>query len=449
MQLLPRLFRLHSLRRDQRGNALLLTGLALPVVIAAAGVGIHTMQLTLTKRQLQREADSAAMAGALSLFQDQSNDTAKAAANKALTDNNLVANVTSTITPGSYTSGGTTYTESMYVKVTATVSTPLMNMFGLGTSTVVAEARAATVPEGTFCFYASEDQDATGVTFKGNTTINLGCGVGTNAKGASAVVADGSSKVTASPVAAMGQVPASPNYTSGTVLMSNHTEIENPLGSTDYNPSTDDVSTAKCGQGKNWNDINVPSGTTKTSADLIAETGVGGPNTCYGTINVQGTLTLASGVYYLANGANNAGLQIGAQGHLICDKCTFVLTSTTPSDSNSFATMNINGGAELDLTPPDLDTDFYKGITIYRDSRAAASNQCCTINGNSNSTLEGAFYFPSDELTFNGTSGMKVTCFQMVGRRLKFTGDSEIDNTCTPKSGGSDSWTLDRVRLIG
>src|SRR3546814_2454757 len=112
-----------------------------------------------------------------------------------------------------------------------------MNMFGLGTSTVLAEARAATVPEGKFCFLALEDQIATGISFKGNTTIDLGCGVGTNAKGASAVVATGNSSVTASPVAAMGQVPAATNYATGTVLMSNHSEMTNPLGDTDYNPT--------------------------------------------------------------------------------------------------------------------------------------------------------------------------------------------------------------------
>lgn len=52
MQQLSRLLRLRSLWRSKAGNALVLTGLALPVVIGAAGVGIHTVQLTLTKRQL-------------------------------------------------------------------------------------------------------------------------------------------------------------------------------------------------------------------------------------------------------------------------------------------------------------------------------------------------------------------------------------------------------------
>lgn len=68
MPFLNCLSRLRTLWSDARGNALMLTALALPVMIGAAGLGVHTMQLSHVKRELQREADSAAMAGAYSLL---------------------------------------------------------------------------------------------------------------------------------------------------------------------------------------------------------------------------------------------------------------------------------------------------------------------------------------------------------------------------------------------
>ena len=80
-------------------------------LIGAAGLGIHVMQLSLTKRQLQREADSAAMAGAYSLFQGRGNSAAIAAANKALEQNDLVPNATPTISPGAYTDSSGTVQE--------------------------------------------------------------------------------------------------------------------------------------------------------------------------------------------------------------------------------------------------------------------------------------------------------------------------------------------------
>jgi len=430
--------------RDERGNSLAIVGIALPFVIGAAGVGVHSMQLSLIKRQLQREADSAALAGAYSLFQSQGNSAAIAQANKALAQNPLVTNASATITPGAYTNASnTTYTSAMYVRLESAQETPLMAIFGQGTTGIWAEARAAIVPDGKVCFLALENGANTGVTFAGNSSLNLGCGVGTNSISVVAAVnVNGQPSVTASPIVAMGGIAPSSAYAPGTVLMPNHAQMPNPFASSNLDPSSSSTSNGACKQGSNWNVIDVGSNTTVDSSS-------GSPYApgCYGTINVQGTLTLAPGTYYLANGANNAGLQIGSQGHLTCMGCTFVLTSTTTNNSSSFATMSINGGAEVDLSAPT--SGQYAGITIYRDVRAAATNQCCTINGNSNSTLSGAFYFPNDTLLFNGTSGMSLNCFQMVALRLTFSGDSNITNTCTPVAGNSAAWTLDAVRLIG
>ena len=54
---------LKRLWRDRRGNSLAIAGAALPLVLGSAGLASDTIQWTLWKRQLQRAADSAAMAG--------------------------------------------------------------------------------------------------------------------------------------------------------------------------------------------------------------------------------------------------------------------------------------------------------------------------------------------------------------------------------------------------
>lgn len=436
MPFLNCLSRLRRLWSDARGNALMITAFALPVVIGSAGLGVHTMQLSHVKRQLQREADSAALAGAYSLYQSQGNTAATTQANRALTQNALVPGATATITPGSYTSGGTTYTAAMYVRLVSNQSTPLMAMFGRSTSEVAAEARAAVVSDGKVCFFAKESGNNTGITFAGNSTLDMGCGAGTNSISNNAVNVNGQPTVKVSPLVAMGGIPSSTAYASGTVLMPNHAALTDPFAGLSLDPGSSDVSNGKCKNGSSWKEIDIASGVTVNDIS-----GALYPPGCYGTINVQGALTLKPGTYYLANGANNAGLQIGAQAHFTCSGCTFVLTST----SNNYATMDINGGAEVDISAPTTGT--YAGITIYRDSRAAASNQCCQINGNSNSSYSGAFYFPNDTLTFNGTSGMTLNCFQMVALRLSFSGNATITNSCD-LPGGNDKWALSAVRLI-
>src|SRR3954452_13497120 len=52
-----------KLWNNKRGNALVIAGASLPMIVGAAGLASDTIQWTLWKRQLQRAADSAAMSG--------------------------------------------------------------------------------------------------------------------------------------------------------------------------------------------------------------------------------------------------------------------------------------------------------------------------------------------------------------------------------------------------
>jgi hypothetical protein len=104
----------------------------------------------------------------------------------------------------------------------------------------------------------------------------------------------------------------------------------------------------------------------------------------------------------------------------------------------------MNGGAILNLTAPD--DGSYKGIIIYQDPRAAVGNST-KINGHSLSTFEGGFYFRRGDVTFNGNSGMRTECLQLVARRLTFTGNSSVQNTCRA-DGGAQAFDAIFVRLV-
>ena len=57
---------LRRIWEDKNGNALVLGAAALPLLLGSAGLATDTIQWALWKRQLQRAADSAAIAGAYS-----------------------------------------------------------------------------------------------------------------------------------------------------------------------------------------------------------------------------------------------------------------------------------------------------------------------------------------------------------------------------------------------
>src|SRR5438067_10699613 len=79
--------RLRSLRKSERGNVMVIVAACMPLIIGAAAVGVDTIQLTMAKRQLQRAADSAALAGAYALVQSKG---VTAAVDRDLTLNNQI-----------------------------------------------------------------------------------------------------------------------------------------------------------------------------------------------------------------------------------------------------------------------------------------------------------------------------------------------------------------------
>jgi hypothetical protein len=104
----------------------------------------------------------------------------------------------------------------------------------------------------------------------------------------------------------------------------------------------------------------------------------------------------------------------------------------------------MNGGARISMTAPSTGT--YAGILFYQDRRA--SNMATNIiNGNSTSLLQGALYFPRQELQMNGTSGMNTRCLQIVARRIDWRGNNNLQNIC-PANSGASSFSGTQIKLV-
>src|SRR5687768_1770358 len=69
---------LRELLAEKRGNALVICAATLPLMIGSAAVGVDTIQVSVARRQLQRAADSAALAGAYAKAQSMTVDNAVA-----------------------------------------------------------------------------------------------------------------------------------------------------------------------------------------------------------------------------------------------------------------------------------------------------------------------------------------------------------------------------------
>lgn len=418
-----------KLWRDRRGNALVIVAAAMPLVLGSAGLASDTIQWALWKRELQRAADSGAMAGVYAIVQDDGGRTNVAAAvDRDLLYNNHV-NYTYTKVVGQPTSG--TYASDVYavqVQVSVQQALGFSGMFLNYTPTITARGTATVVPSGKYCVISLEEAAVTGIDATGSTDVNLGCGMITNSVSMTAAVATGSSSVAASPIAAVGGIPASTHWAAGTVLQPFTVAQLDPFASVPL--PTPSGCTA------------FPNNQPHDVVSIANPTGVKCFNT---TMDIKGAVTLAPGTYIMDAGAGVGTTNTG--GSLSCTGCTIILMN---SSGGSVGTVDLQGGT-INMTAPSTGCTLgASGCTdgmLFYQSRNAAADNSIRINGNSGSVLEGALYFPKADITFNGDSGMSANCLQIVAKDVTFTGNSSITNTC-PSGGASHSFDGKKVRLV-
>ncbi|HEY0629653.1 MAG TPA: Tad domain-containing protein [Sphingomicrobium sp.] len=415
-----------KLWNDRRGNALVIAGAALPLVVGAAGLATDTIQWALWKRQIQRAADSAALAG---VYDRIANDSSTSNVAAAVADDLGRHNHTNIPLLAGYPEidypTGTNWTNPVRVELALQRTLGFSSLFMSSAPVITTRATAATVSTGVYCVVSLVNTSETGIKATGNGDINLGCGMITNSTSLTAAIATGSSKVTATPVAAVGDIQDSPNW-GGAELLPFTVKQNDPYADVEPDTSMCAASPPKFEVKKN-----------KPLPPLPAA----GATTCFSEMSIDGPITLNPGTYIIDGG----NLDFGSSTNLTCDGCTFVLTNSDPADDATIGQItNFNSTIELHLSAPDDSANPYDGILFYQDRRAEPGFQ--TINGNSLSVLEGAFYFPTQELKINGTAGLQFKCAQFVSWIVDFAGNAGLTNTCSDY--GDNEIMGKHVRLV-
>ena len=414
-----------KLWRDKRGNALVIVGAALPLVIGSAGLASDTIQWALWKRQLQKAADSAAIAGVYARMATQDAPTAVNydidSGNNFLRSGSAAKKITLLNAPVvGYPGNGADYNNAVSVQLQIQKTLGFSSLFLRSTPIITANATAAAVQSGEYCAQAQINTNTTGISAGGNTTVNLKCGMITNSTSMDAAVAFGSSSVTASPVAAVGGLDKTDNWAAGTVLL--------PFTLAQPDPYADIPAPTIPGSCSNWSDNPTDS---QTWPSTVPTTPV-----CLKNFTVKGSLTLQAGTYIITG-----DMKVNSGAVVNCTGCTFIMTNSTATDTG---TVDINGGATMNLSAPDTGT--YKGILFY-SNRGADPTDINKINGNSSSMYKGAFYFPHQQVEFTGNAGVTFQCLKLVSWQLTFNGNSTINNNC-PAGWYGDRFTGRHVRLV-
>ena len=418
---------LRKLWNDDRGNALIIAGAALPLLMGSAGLATDTIHWTLWKRELQRAADSAAIAGVYDRLQAGSTDGTANAVDHDLTLTNHTGEIdgvaldfVSGYPEVTFPANSGDMVNQVRVALAVQKSLPFSSLFMDAVPVIRAEATAASVPgSDEFCVVSLEtNAKNTGILISGNAGITMDCSFMSNSPSANSAYAKGSAEVYAKSVAAVGGIQESTNW---------HVDSYDP-----YSPEVKDpfanVTPApadmKC-SGK-W----VTKGAkTEWENDVLSETtnfddskdANGNKANCWTSMSVGPSATLNMpadfGPVFISGG------DAFVQGNFNCTGCTVVLTNKSTSPTAEIGMFKVNADAKVNITAPT--TGYYKGIAVYQDRRATDKvSDVNKINGNSESTITGALYFPKQELQYNGTGNTAGTCTLFVSRRIDFNGNS-------------------------
>ncbi|WP_118856905.1 Tad domain-containing protein [Sphingomonas mesophila] len=404
---------------DKRGNSLILAAAALPLLLGSAGLATDTIQWALWKRQLQRAADSAAIAG---VYDRSANDGAtantEAAVDHDLTLNNPLDTTKFPLTQKTVTFPSNSGNQQNQVRVVLAVQRPLSfsSMFMTNPPVIQTSAQAAAVStEGEFCVLSLQKNGKTGIQATGSASITMDCGMMTNSISTNAAAGQGSAVITATTLAAAGGIQQSSQW-QVTSYQPYSPALEDPYAS--LTPDTDD--TATCPN-------NPPSLTVNNgNSGLVVNGGA-----CYSSISVNSNrvLTLQNGVYFIHGGGVNV------QGTLNLINATIVLSNKDLSSSSvTVGSFDANSNGQINATAPT--TGKWAGIAIYQDRRATdnaptgniTASSPNRINGNSTNKIRGVVYFPNQQLTYNGNGTGTATCTQFVAKRIYWSGSSGINN---------------------
>ncbi len=400
------------IKANQKGNVLLMTAAAVPVILGSAGIGTDVVQWMNWKRQLQQAADSSALAGALAIAQS-SDDWKSVAASDLAYNADIVPKAFSFTTPTTGEYAGNP--NAVLANLSFQRNLPFSGMFLNSAPVIRTSAIAAVLANGTNCILALSNKDVTGIDGTGG-SVDMGCGAAANATSQSAIKTD--SGFNASPLSAVGNIEGTPP--SGTEMFPYSVPQADPFASLPV--------------------VTVPSPCNKNTNGNGNASTVKLNEGCYSSFKLTGNKNyeLQGGVYTI-----NDDLEIAGTASLTT-KAGQTAVLLLAKNRN----IKITGNPLIQLTP--MTSGTYKGVAIYqsRDSLPSTQVNDNKITGSSGSKFEGAIYMPKQHVTFTGNAGVDSNCMQIVADQVSFKGSVDISNTC-PAGSGAQAFSGTVVRLVG
>lgn len=404
---------MERLWQDRKGSIALLSALFAPVLIGVMGLSIDVSYWTAVRLEVQRTADLAAIAGALSY--GATNNIQSAAASAAAT-----AELNGAVGAAIQTWDGNTATLS-----DNQVSVQIVGGLRRASDTAVKVTVQQTVPLWFSRLFTSRNL----VTIAATSWAELGRPRG-NQPCVLALAADGTAITTGTDVSLSGSSIITLNNctlrSDASVSIGGNATVLVTSGI--YAAGTISVggSASLPGSPENQNSGQIPDPYANYSPmqGALAQLGSGGqaqPQSptlnpgAYSSLDFKAAVTLNPGLYVV-----NGPITFGSQSSVTGTGVTIV--------SNGAVTMN--SGATVDLTAPGTaaSNGAVPGI-LYAN---AGSGLSLKWNGGSSESFTGVFYVPNSTITINGNAGAGSTgCMEIIAAYVNIQGDASLAANCT------------------
>jgi Flp pilus assembly protein TadG len=410
-------------KQSERGFLSVMFALTSVVLIGFTGLAIDVGYLQWQRGRVQAAADAAAM-GALRELELSQTDLVTAGQNDAsmngFTDgsDNTTVTIANPPTSGSFSGNN----EAVQAPVTKVVPVYFMRMFGQTGVTLSATAVARTTStQGSLgaCIFALDPHADSALWFFGNSSTTTACGAVVNSDSSSALTIQGNTTVTMNNGAKIGVVgPGTAglgwNYVGGGQLLDGTTgKAESPVNIQHFSDPLANVAAPTKGTL-----IVQPQGGTIVKNDSLQ------PGVYCGGLTIHGTVTMAAGTYIMAGGGFKSNAQAVVSGTGVTIYNTTGSTAWGCSGSIGAGSVDLNGGAQFNLSAPTNQSPI--GVLFFEDrSLSGFSNK---INGNSQSTFDGALYFKNSALDFRGTSSASHGYMVIVANTISVGGNANLGN---------------------
>jgi Flp pilus assembly protein TadG len=419
----------------RRGQALVMATMALFMLFGIMGLAIDLGWSYYRKQVAQTAADSAALAAAVVAENSSGTNVITCGLYNVLCQSTPTACPTVTGSPANNIQNGCLYAKangftnsgnqtvtmassasgtapnpiqfSILYSVTATVGETNPQLFsGLAGNTngkiqAVATAEVVQLPL-PYCIYALNQTVSQAVYVTGsNSSINSpDCGIADNSSSSTALVVSGNAQIRTGFIKIVGGYQIQGQSVLSPTPVTGVGAITDPLVNL-----ADPPTPSSCDQ-TNYNKSQPPTGGGAWQLT---------PGTYCGGINIGGQVSavFAPGIYYIYGGGitfqNNSGTitntTTGGIGGVMFFNTDGHGIAGLPT--SNYAPLLITGQTNVTLNAPTSGT--YSGVLFFKDRLVSSSNNTDSIQATDKPNLTGTLYFPGDNLTFTGQSGVGIS----------------------------------------